>query len=179
MVDIEFDELKREFLAEAEEKAREIAGALDALGAGAGDLALSQCAAGGDLLFLEAALARGLRCQVMLPLDEPEFIERSILASTDGAAWRDRWFAARAQLTDPPRLMPDDLGPGPRSSNPFERCNDWLMNTALAWGPDKLRFVCLWNGAGGDGPGGTQHMMDEVKRRTGRVRWIDVRTLQP
>ena len=29
MVDIEFDELKREFLAEAEEKAREIAGALD------------------------------------------------------------------------------------------------------------------------------------------------------
>jgi hypothetical protein len=73
--------------------------------------------------------------------------------------------------------MPDDLGPGPRNSNAFERCNDWLMNTALAWGPDKLRFICLWNGSGGDGPGGTQHMMDEVKRRTGRVKWIDTRTL--
>ena len=30
-----------------------------------------------------------------------------------------------------------------------------------------------------DGPGGTQHMMDEVQRRTGRVEWIDTRTLGP
>ena len=56
-------------------------------------------------------------------------------------------------------------------------CAGVLMNTALAWGPDKTRFLCLWNGSGGDGPGGTPHMMDEVKRRTGRVRWIDTRTL--
>ena len=159
--------------------AREIAGAMEALGAGEGDLAISQCAAGGDLLFIEAAQARGLRCQVMLPSDEPEFIQRSILPSADGAAWRERWFATRARLAEPPRLMPADLGLGPKGSNAYERCNDWLMNTALAWGPDKLRFVCLWNGGGGDGPGGTQHMMDEVKRRTGRVRWIDMRTLQP
>jgi len=157
--------------------AREIGAALDTLAAGEGDLALSQCAAGGDLLFLEAARSRGLRCQVMLPRDEPQYIQRSILPSTDGAAWRERWFAVRAGLADPPRLMPDELGPGPRGSNAYERCNDWLTNTALAWGPEKVRFICLWNGAGGDGPGGTQHMMDEVKRRTGRVRWIDTRTL--
>lgn len=157
--------------------AREIGAALDALGAGAGDLALSQCAAGGDLLFLEAARARGLRCQVMLPSDEPDYIQRSILPSADGAAWRERWFAVRAGLADAPRVLPDELGPGPRGTSPYERCNDWLTNTALAWGPDKVRFICLWNGAGGDGPGGTQHMMDEVKRRTGRVRWIDTRTL--
>ncbi|MFO1341445.1 MAG: hypothetical protein U1F53_25040, partial [Burkholderiaceae bacterium] len=65
----------------------------------------------------------------------------------------------------------------PRGVNAYERCNDWLMNTALAWGPDKVRFICLWNGGGGDGPGGTQHMMDEVQRRTGRVEWIDTRRL--
>jgi hypothetical protein len=157
--------------------AREIGAALDALGAGAGDLALSQCAAGGDLLFLEAAQARGLRCQVMLPFDEPEYIQRSILPSADGASWRERWFAVRAKLTDAVRVMPQDLGPGPRTGSAYERCNDWLTHTALAWGPDKVRFICLWNGAGGDGPGGTQHMLDEVKRRTGRVRWIDTRTL--
>ncbi|MBT9599440.1 MAG: tetratricopeptide repeat protein [Vitreoscilla sp.] len=157
--------------------AREIGAALDAWGGGAGDLALSQCAAGGDLLFLEAALARGLRCQVMLPFDEPEFIQRSILPSHEGAVWRERWYAVRARLADPPRLMPDDLGPLPRGGNAYERCNAWLTHTALAWGPDKARFICLWNGAGGDGPGGTQHMMNEVKRRTGRVRWIDTRLL--
>jgi hypothetical protein len=157
--------------------AQAIAGALDAQGAGPGDLALSQCAAGGDLLFLEAALARGLRCQVMLPFPEPEFIQRSIQPSAGGAAWCERWFAIRARLQDAPRVMPEDIGPSPRGVSAFERCNSWLMNTALAWGPDKTRFVALWNGAGGDGPGGTQHMLDEVKRRTGRVSWIDTRTL--
>jgi tetratricopeptide (TPR) repeat protein len=157
--------------------ARAIAAAIEALGAGPGDLCLSQCAAGGDILFLEAAQARGVRCQVMLPFDEPEFIQRSLLPSTDGATWRERWFAVRAKLVDPPRAMPDELGPPPNGRSAYERCNDWLMNTALAWGPDKTRFICLWNGAGGDGPGGTQHMMDEVKRRTGRVAWIDTRGL--
>jgi tetratricopeptide (TPR) repeat protein len=157
--------------------ARAIAAAIDAQGAGPGDLALCQCAAGGDILFLEAARARGLRCQVLLPFDEPQFIQQSILPSADGPAWCERWFAVRARLVDPPRLMPDELGPAPRGRGAYERCNDWLMNTALAWGPDKTRFICLWNGAGGDGPGGTRHMIDEVKRRTGRVAWIDTRAL--
>ena len=52
--------------------------------------------------------------------------------------------------------------------DPFERCNLWLMYSALACGIDKLRFVALWDGGGGDGPGGTAHMYNEVKRRTGR-----------
>jgi hypothetical protein len=59
----------------------------------------------------------------------------------------------------------------------FERCNLWLLYTALAWGVDKVRFICLWNGGGGDGPGGTAHMYNEVKRRTGRVSWLDTRKL--
>ena len=29
------------------------------------------------------------------------------------------------------------------------------------------------------GPGGTAHLYREVKRRTGRVNWIDTRTLGP
>lgn len=60
--------------------AHKIAEVLDALGAGSNDLALCQ-AAGGDLLFLEACQKRNVRCQVLLPFDEPEFIQRSILPS--------------------------------------------------------------------------------------------------
>ena len=71
--------------------------------------------------------------------------------------------------------MPDELGPLPRGVNPYERCNLWLLYTALGRGVDKVRFVCLWNGEGDDGPGGTRHMHDEVKRRTGYVTWIDIR----
>jgi hypothetical protein len=74
-------------------------------------------------------------------------------------------------------VLPDELGPLPKDANAFERCNLWLLHTALAWGPEKVRFVCLWDGGGGDGLGGTAHMYNEVKRRTGRVSWIDTRKL--
>ncbi len=161
--------------------ARKIGEALDALGAAPGDLALTQGASGGDILFLEACQQRGLRVQLLLPFDEPMFIERSILPATNGEAWRDRFYAIKTRLTDPTRVMPVDLGVMPRSAadeiNPFQRCNLWLLNTALAYGVDKVRFVCLWDGGAGDGPGGTGHMFEEVKRRTGRVTRIDSRSL--
>lgn len=157
--------------------AQKIADALDQLGAGADDLALCQSAAGGDLLFLEACRARGVRCQVLLPFAEPEFIQRSVLPSAEGEAWRARFYAMKAGLKHPARIMPDELGPLPKGVDAYERCNLWLLYTALACGMDKVRFVCLWDGGGGDGPGGTAHMYDEVKRRTGQVTWIDVRTI--
>jgi tetratricopeptide (TPR) repeat protein len=162
--------------------AERIGQALDQLGAGPGDLALAQAASGGDLLFLEACQARGVRLQLLLPFDEPEFIERSILAASNGEQWRQRYFVVTAAPDVTRRLMPDELGPLPKSrrgepANAFERCNLWLLYTALTWGVHKVRFVCLWNGGGGDGPGGTAHMYNEVKRRTGRVTWLDTRTL--
>ncbi len=155
--------------------AQKITEALDQLGAGPDDLALCQAAAGGDLLFLEACQKRGVRCQVLLPLPEPEFIERSILPSTGGGKWRERFFQMKDRLKDPIRIMPDELGPLPNGVDPFERCNLWLLYTTLAWGLSRARFVCLWNGGGADGPGGTAHMYNEVKQRTGRVTWIDTR----
>jgi tetratricopeptide (TPR) repeat protein len=157
--------------------AQKIAEALDALAAGPDDLALCQAAAGGDLLFLEACQQRRVRCQILLPLREPEFIERSILPSVGGDGWRDRYFEMKRQLEEPIRIMPEELGPLPSGVDPFERCNLWLLYTTLSWGIDKTRFICLWNGSGGDGPGGTEHMYNEVKQRTGRVKWIDTRAL--
>lgn len=157
--------------------AQKIAEALDKLGAGAEDLAFCQAAAGADLLFLEACQQRGVRCQLLLPFPEPEFIERSIVPSAGGDKWRDRFYAVKAKLQDPIRIMPDELGPLPKGVDPFERCNLWLLYSALACGIDKVRFVALWNGGGGDGPGGTAHMYNEVKRRTGRVTWLDTRQL--
>jgi tetratricopeptide (TPR) repeat protein len=156
-----------------------IAQALDAQEAGADDFALVQGASGGDLLFAEACAARGVRVQLLLPLPEPEFIEQSVAGSAGGEDWRARYFALRATLQDPPRVMPDELGPLPARANAFERCNLWLLYSALARGVDKVRFICLWDGGGGDGPGGTAHLYREVKRRTGHVTWIDTRTLAP
>lgn len=158
--------------------AQHIAAALDRLGAGPEDLALAQGASGGDMLFLEACRQRNVRLQLLLPLPEPEFIQRSILPSRGSDQWRERFYALKGVLKDEPRIMPDDLGPLPDGVNPFERCNRWLLYTALSYGINKVRFLCLWDGGGGDGPGGTAHMYEEVKRRTGQVTWLDIRTMR-
>jgi hypothetical protein len=75
------------------------------------------------------------------------------------------------------RIMPDALGPLPKGVNAFERCNLWLLYSALSNGIDKVRFISLWDGGGGDGPRGTQHLHNEVQRRTGRVTWLRTRDL--
>jgi hypothetical protein len=157
--------------------AARIAEALEQLGAGPDDIAFSQAAAGGDLLFLEACQARGVRARVLLPFSEAEFIKQSIVCSTDGPAWRARFDAMKAKLDTRILVMPDELGATPEHVNPYERCNLWLLDSAMAGGVDRVRLIVLWNGGGGDGPGGTAHMYEVVRRETGQVTWIDTRTL--
>ena len=156
---------------------REIEKALDALDTGDRDLGLTQGAAGGDLLFAEGCVKRGVRVQLLLPLAEDEFIRQSILPSAQGESWHQRYVALKAMLADPPRIMADELGVLPAHANPFERCNLWLLSTALGYGHDKVRLICLWDGGGGDGPGGTAHMVAEVERCGGQVTWLDTRRL--
>ena len=157
--------------------ARRIAAELERLDAGPADLAITQGAAGGDLLFAEACLARGVPVQLLLPLPEADFIAQSMLPCVDGAAWRDRYRAVKARLTLPPQQADEVLGPLPAGADPFERANHWLLDSALAHGARRLRFITLWDGGGGDGPGGTKHMVDEVRRHHGQAIWIDSRSL--
>lgn len=154
-----------------------IRAALERLNAGNQDIAFSQAASGSDILFLEAALERGVHCQVLLPYEEPKFLLSSVLPSYDGARWRDRYYAIKEKLTLPIREMPNALGPTPKESNAYERCNSWELYSALACGINRLRFITVWDGDGGDGPGGTSHLMRQVKKRTGRVEWIDIHSL--
>ncbi|MDF0668456.1 MAG: hypothetical protein P0119_20600 [Nitrospira sp.] len=157
---------------------QKIAEALQKLGAGPEDLALTQGACGGDLLFTEACQQRGVRVQWLQPFDEPDFIQRSVVCR--GETWRDRYLAAKAKLTTTLigiRSAPGELGPPPKGVDPYERCNLWLLYTALSYGISRVQFICLWDGGGGDGPGGTAHMYREVNRRTGQVTWIDSRAL--
>ena len=153
----------------------EIAKALDQLGVGPDDLAFTQGASGGDLIFAEACLARGVKLQLLQPFPEADFIERSVAPAAGD--WRSRYFAVKAKLAEerPPRCLPKELGESKR--DPYERCNLWLLNTALAYGPEKARFICLWNGGGGDGIGGTAYMLKEIKNRAGQAFWLDTRKL--
>ena len=163
------------------EAAQRIAAALAALDAGPADLGLTQGAAGGDLLFAEAAQARGMALQFLQPFDEAEFIERSVRPVCDGEDWVARYRAVAARLANPPQVMPAPTAgaapPCDARDNPFERCNRWLLDTALAHGGDQVWLLCLWDGQGGDGAGGTAHMVGEVQRHHGHVIHIDCRRL--
>ena len=154
-----------------------IDGALDALDTGPGDLALTQGSSGGDLLFAEGCVQRGVELRLMLPRDESQFIDESVRASVDGERWAERYRAVRAALRRAPEVLPGALAGASRGADRFERCNDWLLDTALAWGRERLRFICLWDGAPSGGRGGTAHLVDEVRRRGLPVIWLDARLL--
>jgi hypothetical protein len=139
------------------------------------DLALTQGACGGDLLFTEACQQRRVKMQWLQPFDEPTFIQKSVVCHSE--TWRERYLKAKAALTTDIRSAPDCLGPSPRGVNPYERCSCWLLYTALSYGIRRVRFVCLWDGAEGKGCGGTAHLYQEVNHRTGQVTWIDSRSL--
>ena len=153
--------------------ARAIASALADLDIGPLDLCICGGACGGDLLFAEAALARSARLELYLPFEEPTFLEKSVdFADKD---WRARFLAAKAKASLHP--APRELGPRRESENPYERNNRWMLDAAMRFGADKTDLVCLWNGEGGDGPGGAQHMMQEVRGKGGRTLWLDTTKL--
>jgi tetratricopeptide (TPR) repeat protein len=155
--------------------AASIAGTLEKLQAGAEDLALCGGACGGDLLFAEAALERGVKLELRLAFDEPTFLQKSV--SFAPGNWTERFFNVKSHPNTTTWVMPEVLGPSPAAANPFARLNLWQLYTSLAWGPEKVRFVCLWNRKGGDGPGGTQHMFETVQKYSGRVYVIDTTSL--
>jgi len=142
--------------------------ALDNLEASPGDLAITAGAAcGGDILFIEGCLQRNLQVDIYLPYPEAEFVEHSVQFAGDD------WVARYKKIEQHPNvtiyLQPDRLGPCPAETNVYERNNRWAFYTTMSYGLDRIRLIALWNGQGGDGPGGTGHMVKEVRQLGGVV----------
>jgi tetratricopeptide (TPR) repeat protein len=145
--------------------AEKITGILAGLGASEDDLALTQGAAGDDILFAEACVRLGVRIQLLQPFSEVEFIQRSILPFDQGERWQARYFTLKSHLKNPPRSMPDALRNFPEEEiNPYERCNRWLLYTALACGIDKVHFICVDDGGDADELDYKVQMYQEVNK---------------
>ena len=150
-----------------------IRSAIDRIGPDRGDVAICSGACGGDILFAEAVLDRGVPLRVYLAFDEPTFLEKSVNFADDRWTERYRAVVARAQRF----IAPEVLGPLPDDVDPFERTNAWMLDEARRIAGVNVSFICVWNGEGGDGPGGTKHMIDVVREMGGDVSWIDIRKL--
>jgi hypothetical protein len=152
--------------------AKAIAATLEELGVGQSDLCICGGACGGDLLFAEAALKREAILELYIPFDEPTFLKKSVeFADSD---WRDRFFAVKSRGTL--HVLPLERETLANVS-PYEQNNLWMLEAAGRFGADKVDFICLWNGQEGDRPGGTRHLMDEVRKKGGRAHRLDTTKL--
>lgn len=136
-----------------------IARQLDAWGVGADSLAICGGANGADSLLAELCRDRGGRILLLLAFPVERFIQESV--ELPGSNWTERF---RALARDPRceiRIQEEHLGPLPEGQDPFERTNEWLLQTGLDEAkPGKPSLLLVWNGESGDGPGGTKHFHD-------------------
>ena len=110
--------------------------------------------------------ACGSSCILLAPKNE--FLAESVTFADPG----HRWERSFTQVTENPGstvlVMPEELGPAPAGVSIHDRCNRWILYSALSQGLRRASFITLWNGEPGDGPGGTQNMIELVRKLTGR-----------
>lgn len=141
-------------------------------------VAVAGGASGGDLLFLEVCEALGLARHLYLITPRDPYVRESVAPS--GAGWVARFdhqFATSTcrsyQQTD---ALPRWLRGKPNYSV-WERSNTWMLHNALWLGGPDTTLIALWDGVSGDGPGGTQHMVDTARARGARTVVLDTRQL--
>lgn len=146
---------------------------LDAIGAGFG---FAGAAAGGDLLFHEAMLARGGEISIVLPYPEAEFLEDSVLSSA-GGGWGDRFARILSTATD---VTVATGGRFVEGGILHQYANDLLLGMAAIRAAELDTTVVplvLWDGKPGDGPGGTASAAEDWRRRGYPVEVLDLNAI--
>jgi hypothetical protein len=110
-----------------------------------------------------------------MPFDEPTFLHNSVTFA--GNVWCDRFHKVKKNPNTKLYIMPEELGMLPKGIDAYTRNNLWQLYTALAWNPEKVQFICLWDRKEGDGPGDTKDMYDRVLKHFGQVYILDTNEL--
>jgi hypothetical protein len=118
-------------------------------------------ARGGDILFHEACRELGISTTVVLPFAPDEFLKTSV-EGAEGGDWPQR-FKRIWERTPPGERYMLNL---PISDAAYTGCNDYMLNLARMHGP--VQLIAVWDGTGGDGPGGTAHFLATAKQASGR-----------
>lgn len=130
--------------------------------------AITAAANGGDILFLEVCQELGIPAAIYLIIPKDDFAAASVVSPT--ADWVSRF---NTQLRRPDvvvreyqssKTLPRWLGDRP-DYTVWERANLWMFYNAVTQSTGDVALVALWNGEGGDGPGGTRHMFELAQSR--------------
>jgi len=148
--------------------------------AGGAAMGYAGAASGGDILFHEVCEELGVPTTVLLAGPRTDYVRESVQDS--GPDWVRRYDAIVKKHGDAVRYLTDDLKL-PRwlrnvpTFDIWAHNNLWTLHTAFVHGAEKVVLVALWNGERGDGPGGTEHMVGEVRERGGRAEILDAKRL--
>ncbi len=167
---------EKRFLPEMEKEARKrIDETLAKYEAGGNDLAVTAGAAcGGDIIFIEACLERGMNVEVHLPFSEPQYIKGNI--SFAGDQWVERFYTLRNNDKVNISFQFDHVGNPREGDDPYRRNNRWALYSSLLEGIDRVRLIALWDGkaAMADRDGAlVGHMVEEMRRLGGYVEHLN------
>lgn len=118
-------------------------------------LGFASGARGGDILFHEECRGRGIGTVIVLPFDLDAFVRRSVEGSVGGEWPKQFWDLWNSTPTERQHV----LGLPP-TDEAFAVCNAKLLGMACKHG--RVHLIALWDGKGGDGPGGTADLVSRL-----------------
>jgi hypothetical protein len=141
-------------------------------------IAIAGAASGGDLLFLEVCEELGIERRMYLVIPRDEYVKASVAPS--GSNWVKRFN--HQQKTDACRTYQQSEAlpvwlQDRKDYGVWQRSNAWMLYNALMLGGTNTTLIALWDGKGGDGPGGTQHMVESAAERGAHTIILDTNKL--
>jgi len=141
-------------------------------------IAISGGASGGDLLFMEVCEEMNVERQLFLIMPRAQYVAAHVeFSGGDWAARFDRQHdTAKVRVfqrsEEKPRGWTTKRSTGFGSAPMF-----WMIENALWHGPQNTTLLALWDGVGGEGPGGSKHMVDSLRGRGARYVHLDTKEL--
>ncbi|HEX8774053.1 MAG TPA: tetratricopeptide repeat-containing protein [Pyrinomonadaceae bacterium] len=127
-------------------------------------------ASGGDIIFHEVCAELNIPTNLYLAMPRDEYVMASVADA--GPEWVDRFDRLYERL---PRRELGKSKELPRwlqnkqDYSIWQRTNLWMLYNAMARGSRHATLMALWDGKAGDGPGGTQDMVNRAKERGART----------
>jgi hypothetical protein len=135
-------------------------------------------ASGGDILFHEVCAALSIPTRLFLALPPGKYL--SVSVDPAGPEWTRR-FSAISRTVTPAVLAQDEKLPSwlqpKKNYDIWQRNNLWLLSQAFASGAQSITLIALWDGEAGEGPGGTEHMLEIAREQGARTVVLDTRKL--
>jgi Sulfatase-modifying factor enzyme 1 len=149
-------------------------------------LGIADAASGGDILFLEVCAQVGITTDVYLALPANAFINESVAPA--GGNWVTRFRTLMAKQEEKAKQAKKEIQPpladkkkmpiwlqAKENYDIWQRNNLWMLHHALHRGGRNTTLIALWDGGGGDGPGGTKDMITQARALGARTIIIDTR----